>query len=120
MMTLHRYFKRVLPTPEETRLSERATSEANQAVANVLRESTETTASRKHSYLVFSDDQRAAIVQYAATNGNAAAVKKLRGEFKGRLDESTVSKFKKRHHEEFKPAQLTTPEGCDPEVSVHS
>ena len=56
MMTLHRYFKRALPTAEETGLSERATKVANQAVANVLRESTETTASRKRSYLVFSDD----------------------------------------------------------------
>ena len=66
MMTLHRCFKRVVPTPEETGLSERATTEANQAVVNVLQESTETTASRKRSYLVFSDDQRAAIGQYAA------------------------------------------------------
>ena len=34
MMTLHHYLKWVLPTPEENGLSERATTEANQAVAS--------------------------------------------------------------------------------------
>ena len=69
-MTLHHYFKKALPTPEETGLTEKATREANQAVAAVLQESTNTTStSRKRSYLVFSDQQRATISQYVAVNG---------------------------------------------------
>ena len=80
-MTLHRYFKRTLPTPEDTGLSERATKEANQTVSSVLgqQESTESTASRKRSYLVFSNEQRATIGWYAATTGNTAALKKFNG-----------------------------------------
>ena len=112
-MTLHRYFKKALPTPEETGLTEKATREANQAVAAVLQGSTNTT-SRKRSYLVFSDEQRATIGQYAAVNGNAAVVKKFKEEFDSRLGESTVRKFK-RYYEELKRASAH--DGCDPEVS---
>ena len=89
-MTLHHYFKKALPTPEETGLTKEATREANQAIAAVLQESTSTT-SQKRSYLVFSDEQRATIGQYAAVSGNAAAVKKFREEFDGRLGESRVN-----------------------------
>ena len=84
-MTVHRYFKRVFPPPENTGLTERA-MEANNAINAVLQESpsTETTKiARKRSYLVFSDEHRVKIGQYTADNGNAAAVKKFNGEFGG-------------------------------------
>ena len=113
-MTLHRYFKRTLPTAEQTGLTEQATREANQAVAAALQESGTTGTSRKRSYLVFSEEQRATIGRYAGAHGNAAAVKKFRDEFDNRLGESTVRKFKKHYYEELKRVQSSTPEGCDP------
>ena len=69
-MTLHRYFKQTLPTAEQTGLTKQATREANQAVAAALQECS--TTSRKRSYLVFSEEQRATIGRYATTHGNAA------------------------------------------------
>lgn len=65
-MTLYRYFKRALPTAEETGLSENATKGANEAVSAVLMGPSEATVSRKRSYLAFTDEQRATIGRYAA------------------------------------------------------
>ena len=69
-------------------------------------------------YLAFTDEQRAIIGKYATINRNTAAVKKFKGEFDDRLEESTVGKFKKCYHEELAHVKSTTQEGCDLEVSA--
>ena len=60
--------------------------------------------------MVFSDEQRASIDQYAAENSTAAALKKFKQDFGGNLGESTVRLFKKRYLAEVKKAKQNAPE----------
>ena len=67
------------------------------AVSRVLTLTEQSTSRKRKVYSVFSDEQRATIGQYAADDGNAAAVKKFKGGFDNGLGESTVRLFKKRY-----------------------
>ena len=79
------YFSRVLPTAEDTGIGEVATREANKAVTEELRcseaDQTKQTCKRK-PYSVSSGKQRAQIGKCAAENGNAAAVKRFKDDYK--------------------------------------
>ena len=55
--------------------------------------------------------------KYATENGNAAAVKKFKGDFDGGLGESTVRAFKKRYLEELKKATKENLPGEVPNVT---
>ena len=63
---------------------------------------------------MFSDEQRATIGQYAAENGNAAAVKKFKGDC---LRESTVRLFKKWYLAELKKVTKKNVHGEVPKVT---
>ena len=115
-MALLKYFKSSLPTAKETGMSEIATREANAAVSRVMTPTQQTSRKRK-AYSVFSDEQRATIGKYATENGNAAAVKKFKGDFDGGLGESTVRAFKKRYLEELKKATKENLPGEVPNVT---
>ena len=69
-MALLKYFKTMLPT-KETGISEKATKEAN-ATVSLLTSTQREYLKWKAYYTAFSDEQRAAIGQYAAENSNAA------------------------------------------------
>ena len=64
---------------------------------------------KRKAYTVFSSEQRAAIGKYAAENGNAAAIKKFKGDFDRKLGESTVHLFKQKYHQELLKAKERTP-----------
>ena len=83
-------------------MSEMVTREANAAISRVLTPTEQSTSHKRKVYSVFSDEQRATIGQYAAENGNAAAVKKFKGDFDNGLGEGTVRLFKKRYLAELK------------------
>ena len=84
-MSLFKYFQRkegFLPTPEQAGLSEKATKAANTAVMEVK-------SKKRKCYINFTDEERAKVGQFAAENGNNAAIKKFRAQFPD-LGESTV------------------------------
>ena len=96
-MSLHRYFKRLLPTSEETGLGEATTQAANKSVKRVLAGEGETSAKKpRKERSVYSDEDRAAIGRYAAENGNAMAQKHFKSKYP-ELGESTVRSFKQKH-----------------------
>ena len=79
-MSLFKYFKSPdsLPTAKDTGMSEAVMREVNEAISRVLTSTEPSTSRKRKVYSVFSDEQRATIGQYAAENGNAAAVKKFK------------------------------------------
>ena len=125
-MALLRYFKpsSSLPTANETDISDAATREANAAVSCVLASDESRRVQpgpsgplKRKAYTSFSEEQRAAICQYAAEHGNTSAVKRFKADFEGGLGESTVWLFKKKYLLELKKAKEYTPAGQMPEVS---
>ena len=93
-MSLHRYFKRLLPTSEETGLREATTQAANESVKKVLAEGSEKSAKRpRKERSVYRDEDRAAIGRNAAEHGNARAQKHFKNKYP-ELGESTVRSFK--------------------------
>ena len=54
-----------LPTPEQTGIGERATAEANAAVAEVLGDSGHSNGRKRKCYTAFSDEDRAAIERHS-------------------------------------------------------
>ena len=84
-MSLFKYFQwkeGFLPTPEQAGLSEKATKAAYTVVMEVK-------SKKRKRYINFTDEERGKVGQFAAENGNNAAIKKFRAQF---LDfgESTV------------------------------
>ena len=82
MAGIHRYFKPIagLPRPSETNIGERATTEANTAVQNVLEKQQQTGKRKRKAYTSFGDEQRAKIGRYAAENGTAATLRKFKSD----------------------------------------
>ena len=103
-MSLVKYFKSSLPTANDTGMGETVIREANAAVSRVLTPTEQSTSRKRKVYSVFSNEQRATIGQYAAENGNTAAVKKFKGDLDNSLGESTVRLFKKQYLAELKQA----------------
>ena len=98
-------------------MSEAVTKEANAAVSRLLTLREQSTPRKRKVYSVFSDEHRATIGQYAAENGNAAAVKKFKGDFDHGLGESTVRLFKKRYLAELRRATKESAAGEVPKVT---
>ena len=84
-----------LPTPQQTGIGERATTEANAAVTEVIGDSGHSNGRKKKRYTAFSDEDRAAIGRHAAENSNVSMLRKFRSSFPD-LGESTVRLFKRR------------------------
>ena len=104
-----------------TRIGEVATREANRAVTEEIRRSEAAQTKppwKRKAYSVFSSEQRAAMgnFEYAAENGNAAAIKKFKGDIDGQLGESTVRLFKQKYYRELSKAKESTPRGEAVEV----
>ena len=96
-MSLHRYFKRLLPTSKETGLGEATTQAANKRVKRVLAGEGEPSAKKlRKERSIYSDKDRAAIGRYAAENGNAMAQKHFKSKYP-ELGESTVRSFKQKY-----------------------
>ena len=85
----------MLPTAEDTGLSEHVIREANKAVESAQKEQEVSEVSpvkkRRKDTVTFSPEDRAQIGKYAAENGNAAAVRKYG------VGESTARLFKKKY-----------------------
>jgi hypothetical protein len=77
-MSLRKYFKLCssLPTPEQTGIGEQATTDANNAVSQVIANTDPSKGQRKHRTM-FSGEDRAAIGRYVADNSNISAIKKV-------------------------------------------
>ncbi len=105
-MRLFRYLKPInrLPSAEQAGLPATIVQEVNQAVQDALDCDTRTGKKRKYT-VTFTPEDRAAIGQYAAENGNAAAVKKFKATHD--VGESTVRSFKKKYLEEVKKRQVS-------------
>lgn len=81
MSILHFFqHKSPLPTPQQTRIGERTTKEANTAVQKEISAGHGTRRKRKR-YTTFKDNNRAVIGKYAAENGNISAQKKFKTEW---------------------------------------
>ena len=106
MAGIRRYFKQS-PHPSETQIGEKATHDA---VQNVLEKKKPGKRKRK-AYTRFGDEQRAKIGRYAAENGTAATVRKLKSDVPD-LGESTVRVFKRKYLDALKiyavDAEVTT------------
>ena len=102
-MSLLRYMRPrlSLPAPQQTGIGERATTEANAAVAKVIGDSGYSIGRKRKCYTAFSDEDRAAIGRLAAENSNVSALRKFRRSFPD-LGESTVRLFKKKYLETVK------------------
>ena len=102
-MSLLRYMRprSSLPAPQQTGIGERATTEANTAVAKVIGNSGHSIGRKRKRYTAFSDEDRAAIGRHAAENSNVSALSKFRSSFPD-LGESTVRLFKKKYQETVK------------------
>ena len=107
------HLKSSLPTAKDTEMSVTVTREANAAVPRVLTPTKQSTSHKQKVYSAFSDEQRATIGQYT---GNAAAVKKFKGDFDNGLGESTVRLFKKRYLAELKKVMKENVHGEVPHV----
>ena len=70
-----------LPTPQQTGIGERAITEVNAAVAEVIGDSGHSNGRKRKRYTAFSDEDRAAIGRHAAENSNASALRKFRSSF---------------------------------------
>ena len=77
-MSLHKYFKRALPTSEETGLGEATTRTVNQSMQRVLDGCEKSAKKPRKERTVYSDTDRAAIGKYAAENGNTSAQKNFK------------------------------------------
>ena len=95
-MSLHKYFKRALPTSEETGLGEATTRTVNRSVQRVLDGCEKSAKKPRKERTVYSDTDRAAIGKYAAENGNTSAQKHFKEKFP-ELGESTVRSFKQKY-----------------------
>ena len=94
-MSLHKCFKRTLPTSQETGLGASTTKTVNKRVQNVL-DSGENTAKKPRKRIVYSCEDQVAIGKYTAENGNASAQKHFKKKFP-ELGESTVHLFKQKY-----------------------
>ena len=83
-MSLFKYFKKAgLPTAEDAGISAKATESANAAVSELLQcqLSAPSSARKRKRYISFTDEERVQIGQFAAENGNNAALKKFKSSF---------------------------------------
>ena len=87
--SLHKYFKRALPSSEETGLGEATTRTVNRSVQRVLDGCEKSAKKPRKERTVYSDADRAAIGKYAAENGNTSAQKNFKEKLP-ELGESTV------------------------------
>ena len=96
-MSLYRYFKRPLPTSDETGIGDTLTKKANECVRDALETSAQPRAKKaRKERTVYSEEDRAAIGKFAAENGNARAQKHFKEKFP-ELGESTVRSFKQKY-----------------------
>ena len=96
-MSILRYFQRqpALPTPQQTGIGERATTEANAAIEKELSADAAGNSRKRKKYTEFSDEDRAVIGKHAAENGTLSAQKKFKSKFPD-LGKSTVRLFKNK------------------------
>ena len=66
-----------LPTPQQTGIGGRATTEASADVAKVIGGSGHSNGRKRKRYTAFSDEDRAAIGRHAAENSNVSTLRKL-------------------------------------------
>ena len=62
-----------LPTPQQTGIGERATTEVNTPVSEVIGDSGHCNGRKRKHYTAFSDKDKAAIGRHAAENSNVSA-----------------------------------------------
>ena len=82
-MSLLRYMRprSSLPAPQQTGIGERATTEANAAVAKVIGDSGHSIGRKRKRYTAFSDEDRAAIGRHAAENSNVSTPQEIQKQF---------------------------------------
>ena len=98
-MSILKYFKRTLPSADDTKIGEAATKEANQRVQAALDRAigpSSTGRWKQKTYAVYTDEDRAKIGRFAAENSNASVLKHFRGDFPD-LSESTIRGFKSKY-----------------------